>query len=95
MVEVLIANIIKNNIYIIIINQFFIITKKKLINDNNIYIINKYNMSEISDSNKKKIKKNKSTKNILIIDDELEKLENELNNSVNNNSKIDNQKNDK
>ena len=41
-------------------------------------------MSNISDSNKKKIKKNKSTKNTLIVDDELEKLENEFNNTVEN-----------
>jgi DNA modification methylase len=60
----------------------YIITNKKLINDNNIYYINKYNMSNISNSNKTTDKKNKSIKNKSIkndIDDELEKLENELN----------------
>ena len=63
----------------------YIITNKKLINNNNnIYYINKYNMSNNSDSNNKKIKKNKSTKNILIVDNELEKLENEFNNTIEN-----------
>jgi site-specific DNA-methyltransferase (adenine-specific) len=62
----------------------YIITNKKLINNNNIYYINKYNMSNNSDSNNKKIKKNKSTKNILTLDNELEKLENEFNNTIEN-----------
>lgn len=59
----------------------YIITNKKLINDNNIYYINKHNMSNISNSNEtsKKIKKNKSVKNKTDDDNELEKLENELN----------------
>jgi len=58
----------------------YIITNKKLINDNNIYYINKHNMSNISNSNEtsKKIKKNKSVKNKTDDDNELEKLENEL-----------------
>ncbi len=41
-------------------------------------------MSNNSDSNNKKIKKNKSTKNILTVDNELEKLENEFNNTIEN-----------
>jgi site-specific DNA-methyltransferase (adenine-specific) len=39
-------------------------------------------MNEIFNSNNKKITKNKSTKNILTMDDELEKIENEYNNTV-------------